>query len=99
MLGAAYFNYIAQSVNFGVLFLLIFITDRAWSGLYSLCRWQQAIQVVLIVYDIVLHSITMTKPGMNHDFRDLRMASLASLIAIRVISFRVFCSKPITQHY
>jgi len=92
-LGPAYGNYVMQSVNFMVLFVLILVTDRSWARLHVVCRWQQIIQVMLIVYDIVLHSITMTKPGMNHDFRDLRMASLASLIAIRVISFRVFSFK------
>ena len=47
----------------------------------------------MIVYDIILHTITMSKPGMNHDFRDFRLASLASLIAVRLIAFRVFSFK------
>merc|ERR1711998_104108 len=92
-LGPAYINYIAQSINFAVLFLLILVVEKGWAKLHVLCRWQQAIQVLLIVYDIVLHSITMSKPGVNHDFRDLRMASLASLIAIRLVSFRFFSFK------
>merc|ERR1712146_630337 len=93
VLGPALLDYIAQAVNFAVLFLLILIVERGWSHLRGLCRWQQLIQVLLIIYDIVLHTITMSKPGVNHDFRDLRMASLASLIAVRLVSFRFFSFK------
>lgn len=91
--GVAYSHYSAQSINFVVLFVLILVTERAWSQIQLICRWQQVIQVLLIVYDIVLHTITMSKPGMNHDFRDFRLASLASLIAVRIIAFRVFSFK------
>merc|ERR1711998_39587 len=93
VLGPALFDYIAQAINFAVLFLLILVVERGWSHLRGLCRWQQLIQVLLIIYDIVLHTITMSKPGVNHDFRDLRMASLASLIAVRLVSFRFFSFK------
>merc|ERR1712054_437114 len=89
----AYVHYAAQTVNFVVLFALILVTERAWSQIRLICRWQQVVQVMLIVYDIVLHTITMSKPGMNHDFRDFRLASLASLIAVRLIAFRVFAFK------
>merc|ERR1712070_207729 len=89
----AYVHYTAQTVNFAVLFALILVTERAWSQIRLICRWQQVVQVMLIIYDIVLHTITMSKPGMNHDFRDFRLASLASLIAVRVIAFRVFSFK------
>merc|ERR1711988_556893 len=89
----AYIHYTAQTINFAVLFVLILVTERAWSQIRLICRWQQAVQVMLIVYDIALHTITMSKPGMNHDFRDFRLASLASLIAVRIIAFRVFTFK------
>eukprot|EP00656_Telonema_subtile_P014065 TRINITY_DN17161_c0_g1_i1.p1 TRINITY_DN17161_c0_g1~~TRINITY_DN17161_c0_g1_i1.p1 ORF type:complete len:266 (-),score=57.42 TRINITY_DN17161_c0_g1_i1:282-1079(-) len=89
-LGIQVWLYIMQSTNFVVLFSLIMRMEQGWARLHRICRWQQGLQVAFIVYDIILHIIVMTRSNTNHDFRDFRIASLASLIALRLLCYRFF---------
>jgi len=96
---AAVWMYVAHGINFLVVFALVAVLELSWCGITRICRWQQLLQIILIIYDVILHTITMTKPNINHEFRDFRLASLASLIAVRLIMFRFFIFKAETPAY
>merc|ERR1711907_7880 len=87
---ASIWLYTMQSLNFVVLFALVLLMGQGWDHLADKCAWQQLLQVAFLIYDIVLHVIIMTKPDIDHDFRDFRLASLASPIALRLICYRFF---------
>lgn len=85
--------YTMQCIDFFVLFILVLQMEQAWAHIDVICAWQKGLQAFFMFYDIVLHILVMTKSGVNHDFRDFRLASLASLIALRLICFRFFAFK------
>merc|ERR1711977_835 len=82
--------YIMQMLNFCAVFALVMLMEQCWARVRVVCEWQQLLQVCFLVYDVVLHIIIMTKSGIDHQFRDFRLASLASLIALRLILYRFF---------
>eukprot|EP00658_Telonema_sp_P-2_P056161 TRINITY_DN44645_c0_g1_i1.p1 TRINITY_DN44645_c0_g1~~TRINITY_DN44645_c0_g1_i1.p1 ORF type:complete len:247 (+),score=61.46 TRINITY_DN44645_c0_g1_i1:179-919(+) len=97
--GSTVVLYFMQCTNFVVLFAVVMMMEQGWSRLHSICKWQQAVQVAFLVYDIVLHIIVMTKKDIDHEFRDFRIASLASLIALRLICYRFFQFKADEPEY